>query len=859
MRRYVAAGLLCFSCAATALAGESRIELATITSQTLGISKSFNVYLPADYDENTDEHYPVVYLFRGHEREWVNPSEDASRSDRMIKDVADELFASGAIGKMILVMPGLSSTDNVVPAWSVNFLEPERLGNKPGIGSGQFEDYLIGELLPFVDANYRTIASRLQRGLDGFSFGGTTSMMVATRHPELFCTVGSYDGTLPFLNNATTGSGPGSDLFAADFADPHFGVPRNVAYMRSYIAANQIRDLDNDRLSGILSMQFLIRTLAAGGNRVRAQHHITLLAAQNIENGFADITLAPNAEHNWFWADRHVAETLPRHWQRFQNPVQIIPVQLLLPADGDVLNGETEVQWSIDSDATDLRGELFLNDGGDSWTPVDSGLGDGSFSWNTLDLSDGTRYRMRVVVSGDSIFGAHQNDATFTINNPGNAQPDAALLAPIGDEFVSGDFAVRWQAADADGDELSIGLDLLVAGQVFPLAEDLANTGEYIWNSTTAPNSDLVVLRLGCSDGSLEVQDLSGELAVYNERMQLPPSQVEQVAGTSDAVIMPQFVDAGQLTGNLYHITFEDSSETKSYNVRNVDTGVTLVENATALDGTTEGPAFDGIRLIIKDFDPPEVDRDNSGWTAGNSTLGFSISTQTVFVGGQQRTGLPWPADYEIEIFDHVVDTSTSELGLPPKPISFTTKNLTADRQVEVIFSELLSPDSLISDQDKITIIERDTADTPQLAWSVVFSGDQGYTRPAAGDRFLVRILKPLTHDDVFELRAAITSVDERPAQLPQEVSLYPNYPNPFNPETTIQYFLARPGRVVLAIYNVLGQEVVVLVDEVQEAGQHAVTWHARTGEGLPVTSGIYFYKVVTGRQSLTRKMLLLK
>ena len=67
----------------------SRIELITINSSALGIFKNFNIYLPEGYEENVDERYPVVYLFRGHEREWVNRNEDAHRKRNRTARVGD--------------------------------------------------------------------------------------------------------------------------------------------------------------------------------------------------------------------------------------------------------------------------------------------------------------------------------------------------------------------------------------------------------------------------------------------------------------------------------------------------------------------------------------------------------------------------------------------------------------------------------------------------------------------------------------------------------------------------------------------------------------------------------------------------
>ncbi len=91
---------------------------------------------------------------------------------------------------------------------------------------------------------------------------------------------------------------------------------------------------------------------------------------------------------------------------------------------------------------------------------------------------------------------------------------------------------------------------------------------------------------------------------------------------------------------------------------------------------------------------------------------------------------------------------------------------------------------------------------------------------------------------------------------LPQ---LHGNYPNPFNPTTTISYDLANEGDVRLEVFNVLGQQVRELVDEFQSVGSYNVTWDSKDNNNQPVSSGIYFYRLTTGEFSESKKMLLLK
>jgi len=91
----------------------------------------------------------------------------------------------------------------------------------------------------------------------------------------------------------------------------------------------------------------------------------------------------------------------------------------------------------------------------------------------------------------------------------------------------------------------------------------------------------------------------------------------------------------------------------------------------------------------------------------------------------------------------------------------------------------------------------------------------------------------------------------------PLDFALQQNFPNPFNPETTIQYQLARRAPVLLEIFNILGQRVATLVNEVQKAGKYSLVWNGRDQHGNRVASGLYIYRLKADTFVETRKMVL--
>lgn len=102
-----------------------------------------------------------------------------------------------------------------------------------------------------------------------------------------------------------------------------------------------------------------------------------------------------------------------------------------------------------------------------------------------------------------------------------------------------------------------------------------------------------------------------------------------------------------------------------------------------------------------------------------------------------------------------------------------------------------------------------------------------------------------------------------KPGNMPTTFALHQNYPNPFNPRTSIVFELGAHSHVKLAVYDLLGREVAVLVDTDRPAGSYTATWDGRTSEGSPVTSGVYFYRLETasGLSSFTsiKKSVLLR
>ena len=173
---------------------------------------------------------------------------------------------------------------------------------------------------------------------------------------------------------------------------------------------------------------------------------------------------------------------------------------------------------------------------------------------------------------------------------------------------------------------------------------------------------------------------------------------------------------------------------------------------------------------------------------------------------------------------------------------------------------ETVYPGMLVAPDNGMTLEYRqDRSEVKVLLYSL-----SGAVMPAGAEA----IFSLANVDDVRVISVELGSADGRMIQadlaaagpeLPTNYELMPNYPNPFNPQTAIGFALPVSSRVELTIYNVLGQQVVTLINDEYPAGFHQVIWSGMDSEGRAVASGVYLYRLTAVGNVMTRKMMLLK
>ena len=108
-------------------------------------------------------------------------------------------------------------------------------------------------------------------------------------------------------------------------------------------------------------------------------------------------------------------------------------------------------------------------------------------------------------------------------------------------------------------------------------------------------------------------------------------------------------------------------------------------------------------------------------------------------------------------------------------------------------------------------------------------------------------------------IEACFLASNDEINQLPHAFNLYNNYPNPFNPVTTLRYDLPEDALVNITIYDIMGRIVRTLINSQQNAGFKSIQWNATNDAGSPLSAGLYLYKIQADNLVQTRKMVLLK
>ena len=285
-----------------------------ILSKHLCYTKHFYIYEPPGAQSTSE--LPVVYLFRGHEREWVHVEEDSSRrSSTAIEDV-DFLIHEGVLPPMILVMPGLNSANNHIPSLGINMKGSWSVKQK-GLGTGRFWTYLTRELFPFIEKNYPG-TKNTKRLAVGFSLGGFTVSLLGIHYPGYFDHLGIYDGLFMWpklLDPRVKPNEPFNDKVWLEnpLFDAAFGKPRKRKALNKWNPTDTLFKAESSLIEQLTSTHWWISSASGdgtSGNKDRTTYFVHLLEGYKLPLGFDAIVFDEEASHNWHWTDRFLVRFL---------------------------------------------------------------------------------------------------------------------------------------------------------------------------------------------------------------------------------------------------------------------------------------------------------------------------------------------------------------------------------------------------------------------------------------------------------------------------------------------------------------------------------------------------------------------
>ena len=279
----------------------------------------------------------------------------------------------------------------------------------------------------------------------------------------------------------------------------------------------------------------------------------------------------------------------------------------------------------------------------------------------------------------------------------------------------------------------------------------------------------------------------------------------------------------------------------------------------------------------------------NGGTPNSNFSVSYSL-TEESWNGNNNMTGDPLfvdigGSDFRLQLGSPCIDAGTSDLdgdgfedyfyfnGIAPDlgaieyvveaPELFNAVVNEQDSSVTLLWSTTTSDDlqyyslerssdSTFSVIDAMYIVEENNYTEENLEWNQEYfyrvSAFVGYWTDHSNITSV--ILGSLGTSD---------SASSKNSIIPADYALHQNYPNPFNPVTTLRYDLPENGLVKITVYDMLGNVINELVNEVQNSGYKSIQWNATNNQGQPVSAGVYLYTIEAGDFRQTKKMILLK
>ncbi len=302
-------------------------------------------------------------------------------------------------------------------------------------------------------------------------------------------------------------------------------------------------------------------------------------------------------------------------------------------------------------------------------------------------------------------------------------------------------------------------------------------------------------------------------------------SGVSNVIEVASPAVPTAMLPADSTTGLPDSIMFvwnrTDATSRYTVEIRQADQPGTLFLTRTLTDTMTSASGFDGQKTYMWQV--------RSGNAGGSS----SYSSASYFTTGFPATPLlAYPTDALPNVPFDVDLTWRTTQGAESYRLQFSTNSTFATTEIDT---------SVLTDT---VFTVTNLASYKIYFWRIQATNAVGDSRWSA----------------VFRFRTQTATNIAASEDVPGSFQLYQNYPNPFNPSTIIRFALPADATVSLRIYDILGREVRRLIDgNSYSAGIHSVTWFARDDRGVPVSNGVYLYRIEAGGYMQVKRMVLLR
>ncbi|MCZ6679722.1 MAG: alpha/beta hydrolase-fold protein [Candidatus Poribacteria bacterium] len=875
-----------------------------LTDNRIGDSgvKSIGVYLPPSYG-TSEKHYPVIYVLHGF---GGNAKEQADK----VTSAMDRMLQNGEIGEMIVVFVDGS-----------NRFDGSQYLSSPTIGD--YETYIVRDLVDFIDTTYRTIPHRDSRGITGFSMGGYGSMHLALKYPEVFNVVVAQAGTYDFGANSVR-----------MFTDIAGAMSTLLFELVSDDRAWELFDqLPLAMRSGIAYLAGVAPNPAKPPFYLDLPYELTTFGIRRVDD---------------VW-DRIIENDIIHELDRFlQQPLRLNGVKLVHGVQDETAFASQA--RSLDGALTDqgIDHEYVEHSGGHRF------IAEESLQFLSAHLVFESPLTVEVEAPAAMIVGSrgHEIFLTFTANqqiNSGEIRVTApqGWTAPQGVIGVAGYTVVSPLAPDIQTEFPTFsGQSVVVPIQTMPANESIQisygggggasgatagdTTGfiqaEFRRGSaepfTTVSYTALNVMTAdgsgtaSVSPASVTVHSHSNEIAItYTAEGKLDGGSitVHVLPGWS----LPQGTrgTAGYTTvtstGTIGDVTF--TQQRIQVNITRLRAGedITVVygsgsgsSGATAPDAgihpfMVSSASSDGTLSLIRQSPlvtviNPDVNHDGVVNIQDLVIVGVNFG-KGGSPGAVENPDVNW--DGFVNIFDlvHVANHFGTTIGGLPAPenrpvstlatIRFENPRTSGSRMfLDVVLD---TPIPLAGYQLQINadgLLRVDVDTTARDVFRLDAGGQSGrlvaaklgVERPWLGRVHLATLEFAAAETSVVSLdRAHLVSVEGRSiaariepfvldTPLPQQTQLLPNYPNPFNPETWLPFQLHKDAHVRITIYDAPGREIRrfdlgALAPGYYRTRERAAYWDGRNDMGERVASGTYFYRMAADDFVRVRRMVVLK